>query len=319
MKIIFNSDVLRTGSLLKESLPKTWLTLFDECKKRGCPVVIPQTTTLEFDRLQSQHKEADVKSLNEALKLLDTYQLHHDAVDPSRLISNPDLVDLIKKLGNTVITEKPTYDDFVEAHKRACLHEAPGSKEQKYDEMRDLIIWVIAIRTAKQDGKALLVSNDEMHWGSLGDKEADSVGLVRVRSFGDALGHLGYDTPSGQLIKQIIEAIWNDLREAELPVERTVTTIGVYDLVLNQKLENVLDVSSRINLKTTEGKTLSAHLQALIFGDIIESVFLSAIKFPGGSPKKTELTFRPRKTIAIEKDDYMERLQSLRDVLGGKQ
>jgi rRNA-processing protein FCF1 len=112
MKVILNSDVLRTGSLLKDSLPQNWVTLFEECKKRGCPIVIPQTVVMEFDRLQSEHKESDVKALNKALGLLDNYKVHHDAVDLPKLISNPDLVGLIKNLGNKVIIEKPTYDDF---------------------------------------------------------------------------------------------------------------------------------------------------------------------------------------------------------------
>jgi hypothetical protein len=317
MKIILNSDVLRTGSLIKDRLPGNWLALFDECKKKGYPIIIPQTVALEFDRLQSKHGKAEIKRLNDAYRVLDEYHVRHDPIDPSGLILKPDIVELIRKLGAEVTVENPTYDDFVEAHKRACLHEAPGSDEQKYDEMRDLIIWVIAIRTALKDGKALLVSNDEMHSGPAGNKEAVSVGLVRVRSFGEALGYFGFDTPSGALIKQIIESIWDDLLEAELPLEKTMTMIGVYDPIFIQKLENILEVSSIIALKTSDGKSLGASMQVLIFGDVIESVYLSAIKIAGTSSKKPELSFRPRKSISIEKDDYEERLRALKDVLGG--
>lgn len=319
MKIILNSDVLYTGSLIKDDLPEHWLTFFKECKKKKCPIIIPQTVGLEIDRLQSEYVGKETKQLSDALRLLDDYHVSHGPIDSSRLVLKPDIVELIRKLGTEVIVENPTYEDFVEAHKRACLHEAPGLAEKKSDEMRDLIIWVIALRTARKDGRALLVSTDKIHSGSAGDKEAASAGLIRVKTFGEALGFFGFDTPAGSFIKQILESVWKELLEAELPLEKSITTIGVYDTVFVQKLENILEVSSKITLKMSDGNPLSAKIQILLFGDIVESFYMSAIKFPGVTAEKSEISLRPRSSITLEKDDYLERLQSLRNILGGQQ
>ncbi|MDD1748641.1 MAG: PIN domain-containing protein [Methanothrix sp.] len=320
MKIIINSDILYTGSLIKNKVPDHWGALLVECRKSGHSIIIPQTVLLEFDRQQSEYVRLETKRLKEAYALLDMYKIPHTTTEPSALVSKPDLIKLIKDFGVEVIVEEPSYDDFKEAHKRACLHEAPGSSEQKHDEMRDLVIWVMALRVASKDKKALLISNDEVHSGHVGNEEASSVGLERVTSMGDALGFFGLDSPSGVLIKSIIQPIWGDLLKAGLPLEKTMSMIGVSDPAFIQGIGGIGQATCLVRMKTSDGKILKANLKAIILLDVIEDLLLTDIRIAGSLWHKDGVSsLQPRKRMTMEKDDFEERLRALKTVVGGKQ
>jgi hypothetical protein len=317
MKIIINSDILWTSSLIRKDLTKSLQDLLKECKEKGHNIIIPQTALFEFNRLQLEYVELEISKLKSAYELLGKYDVPYKLIEPSRLILKPDLIELIKKLGVEVIVENPTLDDFVKAHERACLHQPPGLKKKKYDEMRDLIIWMIAIRIASTEGKALLISNDEIHTSSSGDKEADSVGLLRLKSIEDALAYFGLETPSGILIKSIIEPIWGDLLEAGLPIEKAMSMIGVIEPIFVQGVHGISKASGLVAMKTSDGKTLKANMDVMILSDQIESVYLSDINIEGALWKDPKLILRPRKPLVVEKDDYEERIKSLKEVVGG--
>ena len=73
--------------------------------------------------------------------------------------------------------------------------------------MRDLVIWMVALRVARRDGGAILVSRDEVHTEERGDEEARSAGLLRARSWDEALEQLGRESPAGALARQLLEAV----------------------------------------------------------------------------------------------------------------
>jgi hypothetical protein len=315
MKIILNSDVLWTKFLIKTSL-SSLDNLIHECRRSGHVVIIPQTTLLEFDRQQLEYVEIEINRLKRAYELLDQYKVSHETPEPSSLIAKPDLVELIKKLGAEVIVETPTLGDFEEAHKRACLHMSPGLKK-KHDEMRDLVIWMMAIRIATKEKMVLLISNDEVHTGPLGDMEAESVGLVRLKSIDDALAYFGLETPSGLLIKQLIEPIWDDLLRAKLPLEKKPSVIGLTEPIFVQGRHGISKASGLIAIKTVDGKTLKANFDVMVLGDKVDYLMLTEIAIDGAPWKVKELTLRPGRLLMIEKDDFEERFKSLKEVVGG--
>jgi len=318
MKIILNSDILWTSFLIKANLPKGLSDLIKECEKSEHIIIIPRTALLEFNRQQLEYVELETTKLIRAYQLLSQYNVPHEPIDPSRLIVKPDLVELIKKLGAEVIVESPTIDDFEKAHERACLHEPPGSKKQKYDEMRDLVIWMIAIRIASKDGKALLISNDEIHSSSFGNAEAESVGLLRVKSIEDAFAYFGLETPSGIQIKRLIEPVWDDLLKAGLPLEKKISMIGLSEPIFVQGHHGISKASGVVAMKTDDGKTLKANIDVMVLGDTIDYVRLTKITIAGAPWKSQKLTLRPRISFTTEKDDFEERIRSLREVVGGQ-
>src|SRR6266853_1826865 len=111
----------------------------------------------------------------------------------------------------------PLLEDYVEAERRASLHLSPQASK-KADEMRDLVIWALSLRIARESGRAMLVSRDEVHSGNLGKDEASTNGLLRASSLEDALELLGRETPAGSLARTLLAAVWQPLREAGLPI-----------------------------------------------------------------------------------------------------
>lgn len=316
MKIIINSDILYHTYLIKDDLSKKLQELFRECNKKGYKVVIPLTTLLEFDCKQSEFVETETSELEKAFRLLTKFNISFTRVEPSEVIKNPELIELIEGIGVEVIVENPTKDDLLEAHKRACLHNPPHPPGIKSDEMRDLVIWMIALRIASQDGKALLISRDIVHVHSRGDKEANSVGLIRLKSVEEALEYFDVETPSGILIRKLITPIWEDLLESDLPLGKEISIIGVSQSRFIQGIGSISNAFSLIKLRTVDGKTLKAKVEITIDSNIIKEVKLSEITILDNPWKKPHLTLNPGKTFETEQDDFKERIDSLKKILG---
>jgi hypothetical protein len=98
----------------------------------------------------------------------------------------------LRATGVQLEVENPKLEDYRNAERRACLHLSPQPPETKSDEMRDLVIWEVALRVAKRDGKAILVSRDHVHSDERGDKSQKNEELSlppRPSSFIEKPGH----------------------------------------------------------------------------------------------------------------------------------
>jgi hypothetical protein len=84
--------------------------------------------------------------------------------------------------------------------------------------MRDLVIWAIALRLARRDGKAILISRDTVHSHERGATEASAAGLLRTKNFDEALELIGRESPAGMAAMSMFGSVWNDLRAAGLPI-----------------------------------------------------------------------------------------------------
>jgi len=316
VKIILNSDILYNTQLIRDNLSKNLQELFRECNKKGHIVVIPLTALLEFDCKQSKFLEKKISELEKAYGLLNEFNISFTHVEQSEVIRKPELIELIKKFGVEVIVEHPTKDDFEEAHRRACLHEPPHPPDTKSDEMRDLVIWMIALRFASQDGKALLISRDIVHVHSRGDEEANSVGLIRLKSVEEALEYFDVETPSGILIRKLIIPIWENLLESGLPLKQEISIIGVLQPRFIQGIRGISNAFSLIKLRTVDGETLKANIEMKIDRNLIKELKLSDIRIDDNPWERTHLTLNPNKTFETEQEDFEERIDSLKKILG---
>lgn len=316
MKIILNSDILFNTFLIKNNLSKNFQELFSICQKKGHVIIIPLTTLLEFDRAQLESLNTKTLKLEKAYMLLESLNIKFTRVEPPEVIKKPDLIELVKKSGVEVRVENPTNDDYLEAHKRACLHECPHAPEKKSDEMRDLIIWMIALRYAQQDGNAILISRDEVHVNPRGDNEANSVGLIRFKSEEEVLEYFEVETPAGKLIKQLIKPIWEDLLKAGLPLNQDVSIVGVAQPRFIQGTEGISNAYCLIRLRTFDGKMLKTNIAMKIDNNVIVELELSEIMIDENPWDKKQLALLPNKAISLEKDDYKERIDSLKELIG---
>ena len=127
----------------------------------------------------------------------------------------------------------PTLEDYNDAHRRACLHLSPqparnpGDKTDTEDEMRDLVIWSVSIRIAREQGGALLVSRDKIHTGPLGRDEAESVRLSILPTVEDALRFFQIETPDAKLFIEMVTPAWNQLPALGLAVPPEVSVLDI--------------------------------------------------------------------------------------------
>jgi len=317
MKIIINSDILYHSCLIRDNLSERLQKLFLECKNKGHIIVLPLTTLLEFNKKQSEFINKKISELENAYKLLSCFNIPFTRVEPSEIIKEPDLIELIKKCGIEVRVEKPTIDDFVEAHKRSCFRECPHSLNEKSDEMRDLIIWMIALRFARQDRGAILISQDVVHVHARGDDEANSVGLVRFKSVEEVLEYFDIETPAGILIRQLITPVWEDLLESGLPLSKEISLVGAMQPRFIQGTKGISNAYCMIKLRTTDGKTLKANIEMKIDNNVVKELKLSDILIDGKPWEKSYLALMPNKLYSSEQDDYNERIDSLKKLFGG--
>lgn len=317
MKVIINSDIIYHSELVTDNMSKRLQALFSACSGTGHTIIIPLTTLYEFDRQQSELVTDEISKLESAYKLLDKFKIRYSRTEPSKVVKQPDLIGLIKQYARDVIVEEPTFEDLREAHKRACLHQSPHPPDIKSDEMRDLVIWVMALRLASRDGGALLVSRDEVHTHERGNNEANHVSLVRVRSVEEALEFLDVETPAGRLIRELLRTVWVDLLDAGLPLTPAFSLMGVWGARFVQGVHGPSLASFTFKTKTSDGKIVQALTRIDAVDGIITKTTLSEITVEGEAwqEKPLPLVISTNTASSLEPDDFQERLGALKALL----
>ena len=217
MRIVVNSDILFTQKLVTTDLPSHLQKLPVECARVGAVIVLPRTALLEVERRQKQLMETEISTLERAYNTLRNAGVNFEERQSGELFSLPDFAELFRSAGAKVVVQEPLLEDFDDAHRRACLHLSPHPPDIKSDEMRDLVVWATALRLAR-DGGAILLSRDEVHTHGRGDEEASAVGLLRAKDIDGALELLGVESPTGRLVRLLLELVWDDLRFVGLPL-----------------------------------------------------------------------------------------------------
>jgi hypothetical protein len=318
MRVILNSDILHDQRLLVDRVTRQVQPLLNVCRDDGHIIVIPLTALLEFARKQSTYVDNEVRALERAYGLLDQFHIQYVRVEPSEIIKEPDLVAIIKNAGVTVVVENPTLADFEDAHRRACLHECPQPPQKESDEMRDLVIWAIAIRLASSHGGAILISRDEVHTNELGDHEASSAHLERFNAVPDALEYLGVQTPGAQTIRQVLTGAWTSLVKTGLPFNPEMKDVRIYRARFVQGEGSLSGATAHVEALTETGSTLDAEIQMSISGNVVTQISLADISIASVRWSSPIVRVDCDVTLPAEPDDHQERLATLRATIGGQ-
>lgn len=298
MRVIFNSDVLYQSQLITGELPSNLQRLLRVCCESGITVIIPSTTLLEFDKKQAEYVPEEIARLETAYARLDKYGISYSRVDPSEVVKQIDLIELIKRTGAAVEIVEPTLADFSEAHRRACLHESPHPPgDVKTDEMRDLVIWIISLRLASEYGRALLISRDEVHVHPRGNEEASTAGLLRIKSIEDAIEYLGVENPSADLIKNLLLPVWTDLINAGLPLADPMSLITASQAIFIQGTSGPSSAYCILEAVGSQGNRIKADVEIHTDNGIITKVNLSNISVDGAAWEMTQVEIAPNKTF----------------------
>jgi hypothetical protein len=182
--------------------------------------------------------------------------------------------------------------------------------------MRDLVIWTTALRVAKREGSALLVSRDVVHTHTRGDAEADAAGLRRAGEVDEALRILQLETPAGSLARKLILPVWEDLRAAGLPLSPDVSLCGVSDAAFVQGEGLPTVARFRLQARTSDDRLLSAEVELRQSDSTINYVALADIRIGDDlwGPGATILS--PNRRVETTPTDFDERMNALRAVLG---
>lgn len=293
LKVVLNSDVLLSVSFEHGALPEELRILCDFCADRGISIVIPATTLLEFDRRRSEFMERTIRDLQKAYDLLDRFSIRHDGALPRTVVSAPNLLDLLAATGVSTEHVEPNLDDYQDAHRRACSHLAPrpGGKS---DEMRDLVIWSLALRLASEGSGALLIANDKIFHDERTADEAREAGLARAKTIVEAIEvALGVKSPSERLAEALIHAIWADLVAAGLPIPNAPSPYNTRDegFVMGES-GNLASATMLFSAAMGSGEKMEATLHIHIEEQRIARVIAQDVRVDGVAWEAGELEIR---------------------------
>jgi hypothetical protein len=314
VRIILNSDILYTQKLLT-NLPQRLQKLATECARLGAILVLPRTALFEVDRQQQENMKKEITAVEGACNTLRNAGLAFEERELSELFVLPDIGELFRGTGVKVEVPEPSLDDFNDAHRRACFHLSPHPPDIKSDEMRDLVIWVMALRLAK-DGGAILLSRDTVHTHERGDDEASSVGLLRVKNIDDALDLLAVESPTGRFVRLLLEPIWDDLRKAGLPLVQGFSLRKIENAVFVQGEFGLERATFNLETGAENGGTLRAEVDIRRTEDEIRSVSLSDVSIDGQAWETGALTIHLNKSVPMPSSDLDEPLGELRETIG---
>lgn len=264
MKIIFDTNLLYANHLIKDSLTKSVLGFLQRCQQEEHEIVIPLTTLYEFNCKQNKFVNTEINEIKNSIKKLSDYGILVGAVDPESLVKPPNLSTLIESIGVPCKVEMPTQSEFEIAHRKACLKESPHDPEKqdkKSDEMRDLVIWVISLRVARENGGAILLSDDSLLRHHSGDIEASNCGLIRCKDFERAYEALDLETPSARIIKKLILQVWNELITSDLPLGEGAQLLSIKNPKFMNKQDGSTSINADICLSTGSGKEINSLLK----------------------------------------------------------
>ena len=315
MKILFNSDLLFATSLIKDKLPRQVFEFLLACRDKGHEIIIPLTTLFEFNRKQNEFVNKENTALNSAVTKLTDYGINVDEFNSSDLVKPPDLVQLINATGVSCVLEEPTKNDYENAHKRACLRESPHPPDKKSDEMRDLVIWEICLRIAKETNGAILMSRDEVHIHHRGDKEASEYGLIRCNSIERGYESLDIETVSAKRIKELIGKVWNEIINSTLPIVDGGQVVSITNPIFIDTDRGSRIVNCNADFHTGDGKELASLLRIEFADDRPFVLEFKDIKINGASSLE-DVTLNFEKPV-ISDADLKERLNDLKDLMRG--
>lgn len=315
MHIILNSDVLHP------TLPP-WMGLSDhverfcrEAAAMGAILVIPRTTLLENERQWAKLRSDELREIDRAVGKLRSWGVEIPTFDASTVVPFVDFVEQLQKTGVRVLVEGASLDEYREAERRACLHLPPQAADKRDDEMRDIIIWLIALRLAKQQGSAILVSRDNVHSGERGRREADEVGLKRADDFDKALDMMGLESPSAKLARSILEILWNELRGAGLPLTDVLSIKRVRDAKFLSDSAGRIGGSFRFGATTRDGR-FSALVDARQATATQIAVKLTDITINDSTWRSGSVELESHGELPLYAAPSVDRLEELRRVIG---
>jgi hypothetical protein len=316
MKVILNSDVIYNENY-SNKLSRDIKDFIEECIKLETTIVLPRTTVLEADHQRTKSAIILENNLNNSLKVLKDNGIECNSFDAKEVVGYKSIVDLFKQYAVNLEINEPTVEIYNRAQEKASTHKPPCIKDNKSDEMRDIVIWETAYEIAQQQGVAILISRDKIHVGEQGDDEANKVNLRRFKNFNDALEELDVRTPGSREARNLLNMVWDSLVKSPIPIKSDSKVLRVFNI----KFKNSNSIISRaefdLKISNTDRSTVKCNLTLNFSKNDIEiimyNILLNDVQWESGVYKSNQV--RPE---AIEENlTYVEKVNALRKLIGG--
>lgn len=316
MRVIINSDILHSEGLRFKFAQARLAEFGRHCAAAKATLVIPRTAALEDSRHQGELREKKVAQLTDAAELLRGWGQTVAEFDADAAVRSVPIATLLRNEGAEVVEVDPTIDDYRNAEVRAAMHAPPLPPGSPSDEMRDLVIWALAIRLARESGDVMLLSADIVHSGPLGQAEAESVNLIRAKDLDEAASALGQHTESGQLAIRVLTPVWTALRDSGIPLPDRVEVKRLADLQFVADHAGHASGSMSVVVDTAKGP-LAGHIDATQSGPGQISVSLTHVRHQGKQWPEGERRLLVEGSLpVISAPPFDERLEQLKHALG---
>lgn len=283
MKVVVDTNVLYPlrDALSPEHVSETLRSFLRRLADRGGVLVLPETVVLEMRRHQCEALQRRRDRLSNAYALLADHGVALPEANWDESLIAPDLIELLEGAGGIEVqTVEPTEAQLREAHRRACLRLEPHSGGGKGAEMRDLVIWCIALEAARDDVGAILLSEDQLFTGQPGHREAAEANLLHVSTFDAALEALGVDGPAEATIRAALVSVWSAVRASGLDAP-DVRSLDI-DPVSFRAGDRGLVMTGSVRLRPeVDGRDFTSGVTLTLDGSRLQRVLLEGINLDG--------------------------------------
>jgi hypothetical protein len=270
---------------------------------------------LEDERHQTQLREKKINELELARELLEGCNVAVPPFDSQTHVKAVDMATALRAEAVTVEVCDPTLEDYRDAERRAALHLPPQSPATSSDEMRDLVIWALALRLAKIDGQAMLISRDETHSDKWGKAEAAAAGLYRARDFDEASETLGLVTPAGTLAREIIKPMLDALEMAGLPFPKELSRIRLSAVTFTTDRDG--HVGASVDFAAKAPRDLTGVMKVFQATPTSIQANLSSLSIDGKPRNPPTITVTAAGALPSSASPVGERLADLKQLIEG--
>jgi hypothetical protein len=310
MYVICDTNTLHRVAYAR-SVPEWLSDLADTCTST---LLLPAIVLLELEHIRDQKCEQERVEVEEARSLLVDHGVECNIEDIDYR-DDFSVVDELSAVGFDVQVEDHTLDDYNDAVSRAAGRQPPADEDTK-EQVRDLAIWALALRIARERDGAFFVSRDKLFWSKNESvrSEMKSAGLIRFRELRPALGSIGViDEDVLALLRELwATMIQNDLLLKDPPSWRAI------------EVRSMRKTSGRIErlVASIEADAVSKGSTELVLKYEVGSGSRSFELLEGSNPGGEQLPTGPfgieqDETIDLEADQrYEERIELLRSQIG---
>lgn len=308
--------------LVTDSLPTHLRAFLEACAHNGVPIAIPETTLFEFQHAQEKLARDERSKIEGAYAMFERRGIPFHKVDPETVAQVPELMSLVGRTGVECSIARPQLTDYRQAHFRACSHESPVPPDSESDEMRDLVIWFLALRLAKEHNGAILLSRDKVHTHQRGDQEAGAANLTRFKSVDQALEFIGSRSPVGTEVRDILACVWGALAEQGFPNIDLPDRFAILSSRFVQGESGPDLVEASVRLISDRYGRVEFSIHAAFRHGALSRVMVSNVTVSKCSVNLPPISVNcpdefKRGVETDERDDVRSRLAALRAVLGG--